>query len=84
MNLEIITPEKIVFQGTVKSVTLPGTLGSFQILTNHAPLISTLTKGSLSYVSQNDELTELQIEDGVAEVHNNRITVCVESVSNEQ
>ncbi|MGB2371970.1 MAG: FoF1 ATP synthase subunit delta/epsilon, partial [Flavobacteriales bacterium] len=45
MLLELITPEKKVFQGEVNSVQLPGTNGKFEVLNNHAPIISTLTKG---------------------------------------
>jgi len=42
MNLEILTPDKKVFEGEVNSVSLPGTMGSFEVLNHHAPLISTL------------------------------------------
>jgi F-type H+-transporting ATPase subunit epsilon len=45
MTLEILTPDKKVFEGEVTSVTVPGTLGSFQILRGHAPIISTLEDG---------------------------------------
>ena len=47
MNLEILTPDKKIFEGEVRSVTVPGTMGSFEILNNHAPIISTLDDGKL-------------------------------------
>lgn len=80
MQLEIISPEKMIFKGSVASVTLPGTSGSFQILENHAPIISSLVKGKLSFVTTENELIELLIEDGFVEMNNNKVTVCVESV----
>ena len=48
MTLEILTPDKKVFEGEATSVTLPGTLGSFEILNHHAPIISTLQDGKLT------------------------------------
>jgi len=45
MTLEILTPDKKVFEGDVTAVTVPGTMGSFQILHDHAPIISTLEDG---------------------------------------
>jgi len=47
MNLEILTPDKKVYEGEVTAVTVPGTLGSFQILKDHAPIISTLEDGEV-------------------------------------
>ena len=83
MKLEILTPEKILFSGEVESVTLPGTLGSFQVLEDHAPIISSLAKGKLSFVTPKNELVELLIGDGFVEVNNNKVTVCIESVIEE-
>jgi F-type H+-transporting ATPase subunit epsilon len=79
MKLEIITPEQIYFSGDVTSVTLPGTSGLFTVWENHAPLISSLTKGKVSYTADKIE-TELIVEGGFAEVSNNTVTVCIESV----
>lgn len=47
MQLEIITPEAKVFTGEVDAVQLPGLDGSFQVLNNHAPIISALSKGTM-------------------------------------
>ena len=79
MKLEIITPESTFFSGEVDAVTLPGTLGSFQILKNHAPLISSLTKGILSFMADGRNRA-MEVEDGFVEVYNNRITVCIDWV----
>lgn len=79
MKLEIITPEQIYFTGEVTSVTLPGSIGLFTVWENHAPLISSLKEGKISYLADKKE-TELNIEGGFAEVSNNVVTVCLELV----
>lgn len=79
MNLEILTPEMIFYSGEVDSVTLPGTLGSFQILKNHAPVISSLSKGILSF-SANGHVREMEVTDGFVEMNNNKVTVCIDSI----
>ena len=81
MKLEIITPEQIYFSGDVTSVTLPGTSGLFTVWDNHAPLISSLTKGKVSYTAENKE-TQLSVDGGFAEISNNTVTVCLELVNN--
>ncbi len=86
MYLEIVTPDKTHFQGEVDQATFPGSDGSFQVLNNHAPLISTLGKGDLSYtkISEKDQskISEevLIVNGGVVEVLNNRIIVLAESI----
>ena len=79
MKLEIITPEQIYFSGEVTSVTLPGKNGSFTVWQNHAPLITSLSKGKISYMSDNKE-NEFTVDGGFAEVSNNIVSVCIESV----
>jgi F-type H+-transporting ATPase subunit epsilon len=79
MKLEIITPEHIYFSGEVTSVTLPGTSGLFTVWENHAPFISSLKKGKLSYIVDKNE-TELTVDGGFAEISKNTVTVCIESV----
>jgi len=79
MKLEIITPEQIYFSGEVTSVTLPGTSGLFTVWENHAPLISSLKEGKISYVVDKVE-TVLITEQGFAEISNNVVTVCLEVV----
>ena len=80
MKLEIISPEKTYYRGEVDSVTLPGALGPFQILKNHAPMISSLIKGQI-IISIDGHLKDLSINDGFVEVSNNVITVCIDSVN---
>ena len=75
MLLEIITPEIKVFEGEVKSVLLPGTNGKFEILNNHAPIISTLTAGQVRIINKNNEKKLFDINGGVIEMQNNKIIV---------
>jgi len=77
MNLEIISPEKIVYAGEAKQVTLPGLSGLFTILDRHAPIISALNKGVLTYQA-NGENVELAINGGFVEVKKNIVSVCIE------
>ena len=78
MLLEIITPEKKVFQGEVNSVQLPGTNGKFEILNNHAPIISTLIKGHVRVIDDNNNVELFEINGGVIEMQNNKIIVLAE------
>jgi F-type H+-transporting ATPase subunit epsilon len=82
MKLKIITPDNIVFNGEVKKVNLPGSYGYFSVLENHAPFITTLKKGTLSYLTKQDEIA-IEVEAGFVEVNNNIVTVCLEII-NEQ
>lgn len=78
MTLNIISAEEILFQGNVSSVTLPGTLGSFTVLKNHAALVSTLTAGEITYVAEGEtEPASRAIEGGIADVDNNVVSVCL-------
>ena len=78
MILDIITPDKKVFSGDVTSVTVPGTKGTFQVLNNHAPIISTLGKGTVKYRTTEGEQT-MKINSGVIEVLKNKIILLLES-----
>ncbi len=79
MKLEIITPEQIYFSGEVTTVTLPGTIGSFTVWENHAPLISSLKDGLLAYEGKEGK-KELNIDGGFVEICNNLVTVCLEII----
>jgi F-type H+-transporting ATPase subunit epsilon len=79
MLLEIITPDKNVFKGEVSIVTLPGKNGEFQILKDHAPLVSTLDKGNLTYEQAGTKET-LLVDGGVIEVSDNKVLVLAEAV----
>lgn len=78
LRLKIISPEKRIFDGDVNRVTVPGTLGEFEILVNHAPIISSLESGKVSYEIATGELKQLEIESGFVEVQKNVISLCVE------
>tara|TARA_B100001057_G_C22612555_1_gene857158 strand:+ start:111 stop:347 length:237 start_codon:yes stop_codon:yes gene_type:complete len=78
MLLEIITPEKKVFQGEVNSVQLPGANGKFEVLNNHAPIISTLIKGYIRVIDDNNKTELFEINGGVIEMQNNKIIVLAE------
>ena len=75
MILEIITPETKVYEGEVKSVLLPGANGKFEVLNNHAPIISTLTAGQVRVINNNDQKELFDINGGVIEMQNNKIIV---------
>jgi F-type H+-transporting ATPase subunit epsilon len=79
MLLEIITPDKKVFEGEVKLVQLPGSKGKFEILKNHAPIISTLDKGIVRIVEMNGDEKTFEVDGGVVENISNKIIVLVES-----
>ena len=79
-DLEIVTPESSVFSGSVQSVQVPGTSGSFQVLANHAPIISTLGKGKVKVVEEGGQELEYHTQDGVVEVLNNKTIILVEKL----
>ena len=77
LHLNIVSPEKELFNGEVESVTLPGTMGSFSILPQHAPIVSSLGTGKLIYATDGEE-HELDIQSGFVEMSNGRVAVCIE------
>jgi F-type H+-transporting ATPase subunit epsilon len=78
MRLEIITPDKRLFDDDVKSVILPGIDGSFGILDKHAPMISALKKGQIKATDTNAAHHQFDINGGVVEVLNNKVIVLAE------
>ena len=91
MYLEIITPEQTLFKGDVDSILFPGSHGDFQVLNNHAPIVSTLTKGKVKIIGKisihedaknkfefNEKETVLEIESGTVEMNNNQVTLLVD------
>lgn len=77
MKLEIISPEKVWFEGEVQRVTLPGSLGTFTVLERHAPLISTLTHGDIVYLTGAGK-QRMTVDSGLVEVWDNRVVVSVD------
>lgn len=78
MHLEIITPDRKVFEGEVTSARFPGADGLFEVLNNHAPLISALRSGDIVL---NGGATTFRIEGGVVEVLRNNVIVLAEGAS---
>ncbi|MDB5014943.1 MAG: synthase subunit epsilon [Daejeonella sp.] len=80
MTLEILTPDKKVFEGEVTSVTVPGSAGSFEVLKDHAPIISTLEDGPVIIRGGGKANETINIKGGVVEVLHNKIIVLAEAV----
>jgi F-type H+-transporting ATPase subunit epsilon len=78
MLLEIITPDKKLYGGEVLSVKLPGSAGSFGVLKNHAPLISSLKKGVVQITDEQKQIHSIPIRGGVVEVLKNKVIVLAE------
>jgi F-type H+-transporting ATPase subunit epsilon len=93
MILEIVSPEALLFSGEVNSISLPGVDGSFQILNNHAPIVSILKQGTIAiaaanfkfdksvtekFTKVNDQNYNLQINSGTIEMKDNKIIVLVD------
>lgn len=77
MTLEIISPSEILFKGEAESVKLPGQLGSFTVLRNHASLISVLNKGVIVYRTTSGDEKKIDIKGGLVDVDSNVVSVCV-------
>jgi len=80
LDLEIISPEKKVYTGKVKSVTIPGTKGNFQVLYNHAPLISTFEIGIIKLVLSDDSTQIFTTSGGSTEVLDNKVLILSDTV----
>jgi F-type H+-transporting ATPase subunit epsilon len=91
MYLEIISPEQTLFKGDVESILFPGSHGDFQVLNDHAPIVSNLTKGKVKIIGKmtiqedvkdkfefNEKQTILEIESGTVEMNNNQVTLLVD------
>jgi F-type H+-transporting ATPase subunit epsilon len=77
--LEIISPSRQVFSGEIKSITVPGTKGRFQVLKNHAPIISTFEIGMIR-VDLKDKPKYFATAGGTIEVLNNKVLVLADSI----
>ena len=78
MTLEIITPEKELYNGTVTSVKVPGSAGEFEILNNHASIVSSLINGNIRVINDEQEELNLNIKSGVIEMQKNKIVILAE------
>ncbi len=78
MILEIISPDTSIFSGEVSLIQVPGSKGSFEILKNHAPIISTLDAGQIKIVAPDGKITFYEIDGGVIESKENKIIILAE------
>lgn len=78
LSLEIVTPQSKTYSGDVKSVTLPGALSPFQVLINHAPIVSSLVSGVLKVEQLDGSVKTFHTSSGFAELTNNKLSVVVE------
>ncbi len=79
MYLEIVTPEKKLYSGDIVLISLPGSKGSFELLNNHAPIISTLEKGQIKVIEENKTEKFFEINRGVVECVDNNVIVLVDN-----
>ncbi|NLI01338.1 MAG: F0F1 ATP synthase subunit epsilon [Chthonomonadales bacterium] len=79
LHLEIVTPDRVVLDTRVRSVRLPGTMGSFGVLPNHAPLIASLTTGAIKVEHDNGDIEYIAASGGFADVRDNRVTVIADT-----
>lgn len=76
MNVTIVSPEKTLYTGQADGIKLPGEKGRFEVLNGHAPIISTLSKGTVECLGS--EPFTVEISSGFVEVANNVVAICVE------
>jgi len=75
MEVEILTPDKLIAKEKIKAIKLPGKLSSFTVLYNHAPIISTLEKGKIILTLEDNSQKEVDVNGGIVEVKKNKISV---------
>lgn len=80
MNLVVLSPDKEIFSGAVKSVQVPGEDGGFQMLENHAAIVSSLVKGVVNVVKANGEKLSFKVDGGFVEMLNNEVSLLVSGV----
>jgi F-type H+-transporting ATPase subunit epsilon len=80
MNITVLTPDKEIFRGEISSVKVPGTGGGFQILNNHAPVVSSLATGKVAITKADGGKLDFSIEKGFIEVLKNEVSLLVQGV----
>lgn len=80
MKLLVLTPEKEVFNGSIKSVKVPGTGGQFEILKDHAAIVSSLGEGTIRIIDEAGKASSYTIEKGFVEVLNNEVALLVQGL----
>jgi len=79
LHVDIVTPSKTAYEGDVKSITIPGTLGNFQVLYNHAPLMSSFEVGHIKIENEQGDKNVYATSGGTVEVLDNKVTVLAET-----
>jgi F-type H+-transporting ATPase subunit epsilon len=78
MHLKVLSPDEFVYEGDVVLVQFPGTMGSFEVLNNHAPLIARIDKGKLKIIDEGRNKFFLEVNPGIVEIKNNNIVLLTE------
>tara|TARA_B100000287_G_C20579156_1_gene759637 strand:- start:542 stop:787 length:246 start_codon:yes stop_codon:yes gene_type:complete len=78
MFLQIISPSKIVFEGEILSVKVPGEEGEFEMLNKHAAIVSSLNKGTIRIIKEDKSKDKIKIRSGVVEMQKNKIILLIE------
>lgn len=81
LYLEVITPEKILYDGTVGLVDVPGTAGRFTVLRDHGPIISTLSNGFIRIIGKDGAERQFQCKEGVVECVDNHMTILIDHIN---
>lgn len=80
MNITVLSPDEEIFQGSITSVKVPGVGGQFEVLNNHAPIVSALGTGEVRILKDGGEKMTFKIEKGFLEVLNNEVSLLVQGV----
>jgi len=78
MQLKVLSPEKFIYEGEVVLAQFPGSMGSFEILNNHAPMIARIDKGKIKVIDEGRNKFYLEVNSGIVEVKDNTIIVLTE------
>ena len=78
MNITVLTPDKEIFSGAIKSVKVPGQDSQFQVLKNHAAIVSALAEGEVTIAKEDGSKIKFQIEKGFLEVLRNEVSLLVQ------
>ncbi len=77
MNLIVLTPEKEIYNGTIRSVKVPAIGGQFEVLAKHAPIVAALEKGNIRVIDNKEQKTNFSIENGYIEVLHDEVVILV-------
>lgn len=81
LDVEVVTPRSIIYSGKAVSVSVPGAKSRFQILYNHAPIVSSLEKGEIKIVNEKNEEVKFEAESGFIELQKNKVSILIENAA---